>query len=452
MKIFLSICIGFILLTGPVGVAQTSPSITKEQALACVDWCLNMLDSIHPAMYYYTPKQVVDSVFDELKRKIISQPGDCADKKWLLAELTRCNHLWDCHTTIWPKSFHFDSVKLFPPIRWTEDNRVYLLGEDFRISSVNGVSINDIDGYLGQYSGKDINIKSDYITRTVGPKFQYCLNEHGIFPPYIVCGVDSTGRNVERMIHGMYGQEVSEKRWHETAKIFGFPSNTEGDILWGRREPYQFEIYPEESVAIMRYDEMFFPKSYPNIKKLIHRFFSDCQKHQIKYLFFDISRNTGGVTKSFDILGPYLTFKKNVIYQVKFREKDTTYWVNEQIVKNVNEDVKRFRGQIFVYQSYYTGSASSIFAAVMKVTTNTILVGTAVGQGGIPSLGRSNSYDIPFMDGSLCIPCILEAQEVPQLNRTPEGWLLPDLSYPFLLTRRLDVKDCLKIVELNIKK
>lgn len=441
----------FFVLAVQISMAQTSRLITKNQAFFSIDWCLRMLDSIHPNMYYYTSKQVVDSVIDKIKNKCLLQPGDSIDVDWFLAELTRCNYLWDSHTRIWGNRLVYKTSKIFPPIWWREDNKVFLLGEKFQITSINDISIDTITNYLNKYVGQGADQKARYITWTIGPMFQYCLNDHHILPPYSVRGIDSTGHDVVKIVEGKLEREVKNYRWHGTAKIFGFPSNTSGDIFWGFNKPYQFKVYPQESIAIMRYDEFFLPEDYPEIYSLVHDFFATCEKQQIKYLFFDISRNPGGVLGSFDILGSYLSFKKSATYKVKYVRKESVNWENENIENRKKCDLKPYRGQIFVYQSYYSASAAPVFAAIMKVTTNALLVGTCTGQGGIPSFGLIRTYDIPFTDGELTIPRVLFSKERPRLDRLSQGALLPDIQYPFVLSRRLNLEDCLEIIKLGIK-
>ena len=47
-----------------------------------------------------------------------------------------------------------------------------------------------------------------------------------------------------------------------------------------------------------------------------------------------------------------------------------------------------------------------------------------------------------FMVSTRCVK-----DENPKLLRTPEGDLLPDIEYPMLIERLLNVEDCRKIIE-----
>lgn len=175
----------------------------------------------------------------------------------------------------------------------------------------------------------------------------------------------------------------------------------------------------------------------------------------IKYLFFDLSRNRGGYYRGFDYFWPYINWKKGATYSVEVTAKEDGRIENRW--ESLNFDNKRpkikgakpFKGDVFIYQSYYTTSAAPDFCATMKALAGAVLVGTETNDG-IPGYGyTSNTFYLKYSGVAATMSTRFFKSESPQLPRTKEGRLLPDIAYPFLKDRRLSVEDCKKIIELN---
>ncbi len=108
--------------------------------------------------------------------------------------------------------------------------------------------------------------------------------------------------------------------------------------------------------------------------------------------------------------------------------------------------IKPFRSNVYVYQSFYTQSSAPDFCACMKVLANAVLVGTETGSG-LPLYGGGEVFHLPNIGGEFTVSSHYNKDEYPKLPRTPEGYLLPDIEYPMLTERLLNVEDCRKIIE-----
>ena len=83
----------FILFSLGVG-PLFSQTLKKQQAIEDIDCYFQTIYAWHPNMYWHTPKSVVDSCMEEMKRKCYdSMP--VIELRYLLAH---SNHLFDGHT------------------------------------------------------------------------------------------------------------------------------------------------------------------------------------------------------------------------------------------------------------------------------------------------------------------------------------------------------------------
>lgn len=422
--------------------------ITKEQALSDVKWCRSMLNSLHPSLYRYTSRSIVDSTFNEIERMCKETLPDSIDAYYIPSVLAQYNYFFDSHTKVFPNNFIYKTKKIFPPVVWSEDKKMFLENNNLEILSINDVKADSIVCWLSWLQGRESNPKDAYIIWTLSSQLQWCLDFHRIFPPYRIGAKTRESRDTVIVLDGVSEQEVSTRRVQIARQLYAFPPKASGDIFLGGNPPYRFKIYPEESVAIIRYNEAFWPKEYPETDSLIHHFFQDCAHHNIQYLFFDFSRNEGGVLMSYEPFGPYLKFKRKRYERLYLERGGTEVWEDLSVGNRIDRGVKPFAGQIFVYQSFHTSSATSIFCSVLKATTNAVLVGTETGQG-IPLTSGYKDYQFPDSKGFVRIPVDCQIAENPKLRRDTNGYLLPDIPYPFLTTRWLGVEDCKKIIALK---
>lgn len=433
MKIYILVVLLLVVIINTIN-AQLRHYISKEQALYDIERYIHILDSIHPSLYYYTPRHVVDSVLDEIRNMCIAHLGDSVRADFLCSKLARCNYLWDYHTGLYRYSLVLDSIFLFPRVTCKESG-VFFYNEDRRILAINDYPIEKIMDEVHKYFGHEMNIKNILSTISHSTIFMRVVNECGLYSPFRV-----KIKNADNVV-----SEFIVKGWDRSKRMP--PPYEEEDI------PYSFELYPEESIALIRYNSVFWIEDYPAAYKDFTDFFNSCASKNIKYLFLDVSRNHGGYIGQDSIWAPYLNFTDK-LYQTKalmrYRSGSVGIsWVNQNIQqRNRSKVQKYFNGKIFVYQSFCTTSGGTKFCATMKVTGKAILVGTETGDG-LPLTASGSEFQLPFSKAEGNVASMHSFEEFPSLPRTSEGYLLPDIEYPFSWEKRIELQDCLNIIELD---
>lgn len=421
-----------ILLISAINYSY-SQNLTREQAEEDIHAFFNQVAAYHPDMYWHTPKSVVDSFISQIKIMIA---GDSVPPGVVAYWLSHANHFFDNHTGFERHNATIKTDKVFPEVDY-KGNKVFFKGTSLKINTINNISADGLMDWQKKLYGCDESQRYMEYMLSMPGEFQRSVNESLLYSPYKIMATDSLGKDSLITCFGEDNTKLEEKR--KVAFIFE------------KNKPYGFEIYPKEKIAIIRYDEVFWNEDYPEIGRLISDFFRNCRKKKIEYLFFDISRNSGGIISQFKIFFPYLPLDKNkcyILYSVGKNGKEY-----EEVINAHDQELKKshkvpFKGAMFIYQSYFSKSAAPIFAAAMKVLGNAKLVGKETGSI-FPVYSCSRSFYLPHSGYEYTVSEKLYRSEFPKLSRTSEGFLLPDIEYPFLTERRLNVEDCKKIIELN---
>lgn len=413
--------------------------ITYEQLCADVDYLFRTVDSLHPNMYWHTPKTRVDSFIVELKEKFRGR--DSIDVRDFAMELAQMNHFFDYHTTM-PFVYRFDEKgdTVFPRVTYQE-GKFYLKDTDKEILSINGVGIDAIKRTWQNTYSSDFHPGYSQFYLNYVLDFQKVLMYLGIRAPYRV-EYREGGACVAYTEAG-----VSFAAMREDVQAFL-------DVFWDNANPYpySFEIYPDSSLMIIRI-------THCEETNHAHNFFLMCidkiLSNNIQYVFFDMSRNTGGSTAMFNyLLSYFITTKFFYRYRFDRQEKklnDKGEWV---LVKTSPWNLVRgirhkglYKRKLFVYQSPLTCSAAPVLGEALKALGAGVLVGTDT-EPQIPSYSNVKSFTLPYSGLTRRSASTFDDNMKPDYFLTPEGGLRPDIEYPFLIERRLGVEDCMKIIEV----
>lgn len=409
--------------------------LTKEQAIEDVDEYFETIAKYHPDTYWHSSKEQVDTYIMKIKKKC----RDSITVGELMLYLAHSHNLFDVHTSMDFRPYlriHTDYI--FPEVEY-KNNKVYLKESGLKINSINSVPIDTILEWQMDLFGSDCHRTYIEFMFSVSGEFQRSINDWNIYPPYKVSVKTSIGKDSVIILAG-------ENRLLADIRV-------KNSFLYSDYK-YKFELYPEEKVAIVRYNDVFWREDYPEIDSLLNSFFLNCKKNDIQYLFFDVSRNTGGYDREFCMFFPYLRMKKGERYkrEICAYKKGTLglYWENADFHDKGSKSEKKvvFNGKIYIYQSIFSTSAIPDFCAIMKVLANATLVGTETGSG-IPLYAGSKSFNLKNSKLGYMVATKLYKSELPRLPRTPEGYLLPDVEYPFLTERLLNVVDCKKIIKIK---
>ena len=131
--------------------------------------------------------------------------------------------------------------------------------------------VDSILDFLKVNFGADISMRWFESIVCINHEFQTSVNDCGIYPPYKVTGKTKENRDTLVILDGI------DKKILEEETIF--------TREWNDPYPYHFELYPEEKIAIIRYNEVFRKSNYPEIDSLLNNFFQKCRKNNIRHLF-----------------------------------------------------------------------------------------------------------------------------------------------------------------------
>lgn len=470
MKKVLIICC-WCLVIGKVSAQSLfdKDCYSKDEAGAIIDFYFNSLEEWHPNLYYYHPKEKFDSCIAGLKK----QCYDSIPKMELRRLISHTKYLHDEHTgTEWRFGKPYTSGYAFPRIYY-KDNKVFLQSNDVEIRTINSVPVDSISAYLRQNFGADVIDDYFELTMAQGSEFSMGVNDFDFHSPYWIEGIS-------------HGQDTSFSLVGDKIIKAGYGLGS-GTLI------FDSEIDAKSKIAIAHYnsmeDFMGDMKGYCSMIEHIRRFFRECRKNRIQHLFIDVSKNMGGYGGLNNFLLMFLQTNKNKAYTVVSDEVFLSTYVKERretvsdntIRKNRNifqkmlrhegdswfrlmydEEgyrnairkkeirIKPFKGQIWICQSLNSQSATPKFCAAAKVLTNAILVGTPTGSG-LPFFGASITMGNEKLF-RYTVASAFRKEESPPLPRTEDGRLLPDMEYPMLVSRCLNIEDCKKIIELYSKK
>ncbi|WP_221393763.1 S41 family peptidase [Dyadobacter sp. NIV53] len=280
---------------------EKSLVLTKEQAAEDFQWLRRALEYVHPRLYKYESKQVVDARFDSLG-STINGNMKAIDLLSLVSTINasvRCGHLY----TI-PQYGLADEIlnkKVLPFYIRIIDEKIYirfncsdkLIPNGSRILSVNGRSADEILKYLLPRIASDGNIRTRkirlleryhfrlfhgfdlyyhlHIDRSDTFKIEYIEYNSNKSKTITVSGVTFVDR--QRILQDRYKKD--EQAWFTT------PSPN-------------FEINEKEKYARLAIPRSFYSKTDPDFDSLLNAAFAKIRDLQIRDLILDLRNNEGG--------------------------------------------------------------------------------------------------------------------------------------------------------------
>lgn len=402
----------FLLGMSPRLLAQRV--ISYEQACADIDYYFAKIDSIHPNMYWHTPKVRVDSFICALKAKL----QDPVDVSRLGYELLQTQHFWDYHTNL---GFTLSEKEVVFPGTDLKPSGLFLNGR--KILSVNQVNVKDILSVVSRFKGCDTPWPTYYYQANRAFHVSIAIYGMELKPPYQV------------MFEGAVEPEEVEGVYY--GKLWSKANLMEKDV--------DLQVFPSDSIAVIYFNQC--TNNLEKVETFLLRAFKYIADYHVKNLFIDVSRNPGGTTDAADLFLKYIHFdnKKSCYYQwIKRKGMQGRGYCNEI----PEEQPMAFKGNIYVYQSCATRSAGPWIGEVLRAFSRAVIVGTPT-EATLPVYIDSKRFRLPNSRFHLGVSHKYFYQEEPQIPRTEWGGVKPDIDYPFLMDRRLSLDDCRKIIELD---
>ncbi len=412
-------------------ICLSAQTLMRKEAIEDIDYFYRTLKSHHPDLYCFTPQSVVDSCMEDFKNKCYdSMP--VADFRYHFFHL---NYLFDCHTAYIDNQYKATNSECLFPRVYFQDHKVCLSANDWEVLSINSIPVDSIVAHVRKSFSADYHRRYCEFLICLRYEFQECVADFGFDePPFTVRCRTLENRDTTVVLDGEMRISLNDSPYIKD------------------RKRYNFELYPEDKIAIVRYSEVFDKEKVARFDAQLDDFFRNCRAHGIRHLFFDVSRNIGGLSRGFTFFFPYLQTGRKKSYQRLIVERERQYkeTLEGEMVQSPKW-IKPFKGNVYVYQSFHTESAGPDFCACLKVLADAVLVGTETG-GGIPLYGIYKMFNLPNTGDEFVVSTHCVKEEFPKLPRTPEGYLLPDIEYPMLTERLLNVEDCRKIIELKNQK
>lgn len=433
MAAFMKNILFCLLLLFSVDYATAQVYLAKQQAYEDIDSFYSKLAFTHPRMYWKTPKVQVDAFVADLKK----QCGDSIRADEFSILMSQGNCLFDAHTGVQPDYNNYvgDYIQkygdaVFPLVDCSEKG-LFMKGTGNRIVSINGYPADELVRFATNELGGDENPNNVNAMLSNLPELQKRIIYKGIKAPFQVVIEGKDGRDVAMQVKGVslmeLGQQVEKALW-----------------IYYQEGVHSFETYPEQSVAIIRFNVC---DTTGGLDRILSDCFKQVAKDRIENVFIDVSMNGGGTTQACEMLLDHLCFRGNVKAVIGERDGSSIKYLESSYKKNNKEG---YKGKVYVYQSFLTASSGTFISEMLKSVKRAALVGTETG-GCVPVYTNKDEFSLKNSDIMAFCATMHYYKAKPALPRDKNGFLLPDISYPFELGKRLELSDCLKIIGLNDK-
>lgn len=419
-SIFYILSIASLLFT--VDNIQGQPvTLTKEQAIEDFKWLRFALEYVHPRLYKYDDKRIVNNRFDSLSRLINSEISGL-DFLALVSKTNaavHCGHLYTIPQGQIAKEVLEKKVVPFH-IKVLED-KIYILYDCSNSSIRNGSQILTINGK----SDKEIlaaimpGIASDGYIQTRKQRLieRYFFQSFHGFDLYYHLHVDrgdlfkieyvEFGTNKRKTVT-VKGISIDER---QKVLLKKFSIDEQG---WFKTPSPKFKIDEQNDFALLTVSRSFYDKAIdPNFDSLLNATFSQIKDKRIGNLILDLRNNEGGDERQQIELISYLYNKPFKLYQniylshLDFRplkkvimERDTSkllYNNDDEYMRRINDDLwinnyeysdnlmfkqpkdNVFTGKLYVLMNGICFSSAADLVSDLKKTTDAAFIGEETG-------------------------------------------------------------------------
>lgn len=374
----------------------------------------NILETKHPSLYWYTPKDSMDYYFDEGYKNISDSMTELQFGWKILAPLTNkihCGHTSFNMSKGWNNFIRHKKIPSFPLYLkvWKDtmvvtanlDQKDSAIKKGMLITSINGMRNRDMIkkmfGYLVE-DGYEDNV--NYIR--ISTSFPYFhRNVFGIYKTYSVQYIDSVGREKKTSLP-LFGLNEDTLK-----KIKNFPPIKQKHLTRKEKLENVRSLQTNNGVSVMAINSF---ADGSHLKSFFRCSFKSIRKNNIKNLVIDIRANGGGDISNYVSLAKYLrntSFKvadtavaisKNFAPYTKYiksgffnniglllftkKGSDGRYHFGYWERHTINPKSKNhYTGDVYVLTNGLTFSASSLFCNAVKGQNNITLVGENTGGG-----------------------------------------------------------------------
>jgi len=320
-----------------------------------------MLERIHPALYDYTPKEILDTEFERVANRLI-RPLEFRDYYTLLSRLVA--KIGCGHTSLWIQSDYWNTVpdSLFPLRLHLDDNGVFINGsylgeggipEGSRLLSINGIALEEVIDQLQAITSAD-GFNRAYKKAMVQKNFskKYAL-VYG-FPGQFRLSVIEPGSNQPRLysIAGVSSREIDRQA--------------------ATSNKLEFRIMDDSRTGLLTINTFGYYNRVDMFRSFIDSVFREVKEHGIENLILDLRGNSGGDPFCASYLFSYLAQHPVPYFEDHYGQYDT-------LALPVPLAANHYKGELFTLTDGRGFSTTGHFCALLKYHKIGRFVGSETG-------------------------------------------------------------------------
>ena len=380
-----------------------------------------ILETKHPALYWYTPKDSMNYYFDSLYKNIADSMTELQFGWNILAPLTQkihCGHTSFSMTKQWNKFIADKLIPSFPlhiKVWGPGDTMVVMANLNFKdsvikkgtiITGINGLSNHELIAKMFQYLSLDGYAQNVNYVRISSNFPFYHRNVFGLYKNYRVDYIDSAG-NAKKILLPMFTPIIDSLKKNKTPRGNGL---THHQIKKERIESYRSLTIDTSTNTGLVTLNTFDNGEGKHLRPFIKRAFQKLEKQQVKNLIIDLRSNGGGDINISVLLTKFLrdsNFKvADSSYAIAGSLKPYTKYISKGWLSNIGlffvtkkqsdglshfgywerhsfhpRQKHHFNGKVYILTNGLTFSASTIFCNAVKGQKNIVLVGEETGGG-----------------------------------------------------------------------
>ena len=369
------------------------------------------LETVHPALYRYTPKDQMDRLFDSLEQAV-SEP--LTEQEFLSLIQLLSEKIGDGHTMFLPgkqlSEYDKNEARFFPfSASWLENKLIITqnLSADTSIPvgteilRINGIETkNFMPGLIQRQIRDGYNLTYPYwiLSKYFASYYSFAYGR----PPEFVIELKTDAIKMKKIIQALpiaemqANQRTRYKHRHTSMGI-------------------QLDTISRSSTQLVRINS-FDPDEYEmagqsDYKKVLEDLFLRLKKDSIRHLILDLRDNQGGE------FGPV---RKLLSYLI---EKPCPFLVGGREAALIQPDRNYFTGQIIILMNGGSFSATSILIATLQREHHVILIGEETGGNKYEISGDPKLYVLP----STHLHCMISTRNYLIQSGINEGHgVLPD--------------------------
>ena len=427
----------FLLFVGAINAQNNiDPTFGVKELTADVEYFFTTLEEAHPNLYYYHTKDSVFRVKESIMRQLVSPMS--RDNFNRLMELNT-NHLFDGHTGL-KRYFERrttipDSALLFPSnLISVEQGSIYFNenSKRFKILSINGLHSSKLISTMRSLIGDDqiTYIKDCTIEDYFSTYFFHLYGSNNFYNLII----EHDGDQRQLTLQG-----VLKKDLYTEDEIVPFALNIQDDIAlitvnsFGLRYFKEFQVFLNNSIKQIR-------------------------QANVKYLFIDISENSGGSSDNVNLLLDYLypvdycflsgyaTIRyserhledRRETFFIRYEDKEEAEKKYNLWKKSIESEYETGGGEweriynvdspylskLFVLQSYKTFSASLDVSSAIKSSNRGLLIGEPTSD---PAYNFSQAIGLEMPNTKIRFMCATGFYAMPSGSHNSKIGILPDV-------------------------